>query len=152
MSVKPVQEGMHTVTPYLVCAGAADAIAFYEKAFGATELMRLTRADGSIGHAELRIGDSLVMLSDEFAEAPGPRALGGTPVMIHLAVEDVDRWFQRAVEAGATAQMQPQDMFWGDRMGMLVDPFGHEWSMATHVRDVSPEEMQRGMQDSTSHG
>lgn len=152
MPVNPVEQGMHTVTPYLVCAGAAEALTFYAKAFGATEIMRLTRADGKIGHAEVRIGDSVVMLSDECEEAPGPRVLGGTPVMLHLAVDDVDGWFQRAVEAGASARMAPEDMFWGDRFGMVADPFGHQWSMASHVRDVPFEDMQRGMQQLTQPG
>ncbi|MGI4717488.1 MAG: VOC family protein [Janthinobacterium lividum] len=143
----PVQDGMHTVTPHLVCAGAVEAIAFYVRAFGAEEVMRLPGPGGKLAHAAIRIGDSMVMLMDEFPDwdANGPGALGGTPVTIHLAVPAVDDWFERAVEAGAVARMAPADMFWGDRYGVVEDPFGHRWSMATHLRDVSPEEMARAM-------
>lgn len=144
---KPVEECMHTVTPHLVCAGAADAIAFYQRAFGAEEVMRLPEPGGKLAHAAVRIGDSMVMLMDEFPDwdARGPLALAGTPVTIHLSVPDVDSLFKRAVEAGATARMEPADMFWGDRYGVVEDPFGHRWSMATHIRDVSPEEMTEAM-------
>lgn len=147
-TVKPVEDGMHTITPHLVCAGAADAIAFYTRAFGAEEVMRLPGPGGKLAHASVRIGDSMLMLMDEFPDwdASGPAALGGTPVTIHLAVPDVDRCFERAVEAGAVARMAPADMFWGDRYGVVEDPFGHRWSMATHIRDVSPEEMAAAMQ------
>lgn len=147
-SVKPVEDGMHTITPHLVCAGASDAIAFYARAFGAEEVMRLPGPGGKLAHASVRIGDSMLMLMDEFPDwdATGPAALGGTPVTIHLAVPDVDRAFERAVEAGAIARMAPADMFWGDRYGVVEDPFGHRWSMATHIRDVSPEEMAAAMQ------
>ena len=146
--VKPIPEGMHTVTPHLVCAGAADAIEFYKKAFDAAELGRLPGPQGKLMHAAIRIGDSAVMLVDEFPEmgAFGPKSLKGSPVTIHLYVEHVDAAFERAVAAGAKVKMPLADMFWGDRYGVLEDPFGHYWSIATHVRDVSPEEMQQAMQ------
>lgn len=147
-TVKPVEDGMHTITPHLVCAGAADAIAFYTRAFGAEELMRLPGPGGKLAHASVRIGDSMLILMDEFPDwdATGPTALGGTPVTIHLSVPDVDHAFERAVEASAIARMAPANMFWGDRYGVVEDPFGHRWSMATHIRDVSPEEMAATMQ------
>lgn len=133
----------HTVTPHLVCAGAADAIEFYKKAFGASEIMRVPGPDGRLIHASVTIGDSIVMLVDEMKEwdALGPKARGGTSVTIHLTVPDVDAWFARAVAAGATVRMPVADMFWGDRYGMVVDPFGHAWSIATHIRDVSADEI-----------
>jgi PhnB protein len=147
-TTKPIEDGMHTVTPHLVCAGAADAIAFYCRAFGAEEVMRLPGPAGTLAHAVVRIGDSMLMLMDEFPDwdAVGPATLGGTPVTIHLAVADVDNAFERAVAAGAIARMAPADMFWGDRYGVVEDPFGHRWSMATHIRDVSPEDMAAAMQ------
>ncbi len=146
--VKPIPEGMYSVTPHLVCAGAADAIEFYKKAFNAVEMGRLPGPDGKLMHAQIRIGDSVVMLVDEFPEwkSFGPKVLHGSPVTIHLYVEDVDTAFARAVAAGAKVTMPLDDMFWGDRYGRLEDPFGHQWSIATHVRDVSPEEMQQAMQ------
>jgi len=139
---------MHTVTPQLVCASAADAIEFYKKAFNATETARLPGEQGKIMHAMIRIGDSPVMIVDEFPEwkSLGPKALKGTPVTIHLYVEDVDAFFKRAVAAGAKVTMPVDDMFWGDRYGQLEDPFGHRWSVATHKREVSPEEMKQAMQ------
>jgi PhnB protein len=145
--VKPVPEGMHSVTPHLVCAGAADAIEFYKKAFGAVEEARLPGPDGRIMHAMVRIGDSAVMLVDEMPEwgALGPKSLKGSPVTIHLYVENADATFERAVKAGAKVSMPLEDQFWGDRYGKLVDPFGHHWSVATHVRDVSKEEAQQAM-------
>jgi len=145
--VKPIPEDMHTVTPHLVCAGASDAIAFYVKAFGAVEAARITRPGGKLMHAMVRIGDSAVMLVDENPEwkALGPKAIGGTPVTLHLYVEDADAVFARAVAAGAEAKMPVSEMFWGDRYGVLTDPFGHSWSVATHVRDATPEEMQAAM-------
>lgn len=141
--VKPVPEGMRTVTPHLVCAGAAQAIDFYRKAFGAEEVMRLPAPDGRLMHAAVKIGDSTVMLVDEMPEwgALGPKALNGTPVTIHLMVENVDATVERAVAAGATVKMPVADMFWGDRYGVVIDPFGHSWSVATHIRDMTPEEM-----------
>lgn len=145
--VKPIPEDMHTVTPHLVCAGASDAIAFYVKAFGAVEAARIPGPDGKLMHAMVRIGDSAVMLVDENPEwkALGPKAIGGTPVTLHLYVEDADAVFARAVAAGAEAKMPVSEMFWGDRYGVLTDPFGHSWSIATHVRDATPEEMQAAM-------
>jgi len=141
--VNPIPEGMHTVTPHLICAGAADAIAFYKKAFGAVETGRLPGPNGKIVHASLRIGDSAIMLMDEAPEwkSLGPRALKGTPVTLHLYVEDADAVAARAVKAGAKTVMPVEDMFWGDRYGIVEDPFGHHWSIATHVREVSREEM-----------
>jgi uncharacterized glyoxalase superfamily protein PhnB len=136
---------MHTVTPHLICAGATKAIDFYKKAFGAEEMLRLDAPNGLLMHAAIRIGDSTVMLADEFPGCGnlGPKTLKGTPVVIHLSVEDVDAVVKRAVKAGATVKMPVADMFWGDRYGIVEDPFGHQWSVATHIRDVSPEEMQR---------
>jgi PhnB protein len=145
MPVKPIPEGYHSVTPYLIIRGAADAIEFYKKAFGATELFRFPAPDGKIGHAEIRIGDSPIMLADEFSEMgyKGPETLGGSPVSIMLYVEDVDTVFNRAVEAGASVKEALQDKFYGDRMGTLTDPFGHRWHVGTHKEDVSMEEMER---------
>ena len=141
--VKAVPEGMRTVTPHLVCAGAAEAIEFYERAFSATELLRVPGADGRLLHACIRIGDSAVMLIDEFREwcSVGPRSLNGTPVTIHLYVDDADAWAKRAAHAGAKIIMPVQEMFWGDRYGVLEDPFGHRWAVATHVQNVSPSEL-----------
>jgi uncharacterized glyoxalase superfamily protein PhnB len=139
---------MHTVTPHLVCAGAADAIEFYKQAFNATEVGRMVGPQGKLIHAMIRIGDSSVMLVDEFPEwrSLGPKSLKGSPVTIHLYVEDVDAFVKRAVAAGAKMTMPLDDMFWGDRYGKLEDPFGHQWSVATHIRDVSPEEMRQAVQ------
>jgi PhnB protein len=147
-SVKPVPEGMHSVTPHLVCAGAADAIEFYKKAFGAVEVTRLPGAQGKVMHATIRIGDSAVMLVDESPEwgMLGPKSLKGSPVTIHLYVDDADAFVARAVKAGAKLTMPVDDMFWGDRYGKLEDPFGHQWSVGTHVRDVSAQEMRQAMQ------
>ena len=138
---------MHSITPHLICAGAADAIEFYKKAFGAVELSRMPGADGRLMHASIRIGDSVVMLVDEMPnwQSFGPLALKGSPVTIHLYVADVDAAFAQAVNAGARVTMPLDDMFWGDRYGKLDDPFGHHWSLATHVRDVSPDEMKKAM-------
>lgn len=144
--VKPVPEGMNTVMPHLVCKGAAQAIEFYKKAFGAEERGRLNTPDGKkVLHASLSIGGSVIMLADEFPDwgSVGPETLKGTPVVIHLYVEDVDSTFDQAVRAGATVTMPIEDMFWGDRYGKLRDPFGHAWSVATHIRDVSLEEMEQ---------
>jgi uncharacterized glyoxalase superfamily protein PhnB len=142
--VKPIPDWMHSITPHLVCAGAAEAIEFYKQAFGAVELGRLAGPPGKLIHAAIRIGDSAVMLVDEMPEcgALGPKARGGSSVTIHLQVEDVDGVVARAVAAGAKITMPVDDMFWGDRYGQIEDPFGHSWSVATHVRDVSPEELQ----------
>ena len=146
--VNAIPNGMHSVTPHLVCAGVADAIEFYKQAFGATELTRLPGPDGNLIHAMIRIGDSTVMLAAECPEwgSFGPKALKGSPVTIHLYVADTDAFIAHAAAAGATVTMPAEDMFWGDRYGKLDDPFGHHWSVATHVRDVTPEEMQQAMQ------
>ncbi len=145
MAVRPVPAGFHTVTPYLIVAGASEALEFYAKAFGAKELMRIDAPGGRIGHAEIRIGDSTIMLADEFLEmgARGPTSLGGTAVSILLYVDKVDELFDRAVAAGAKAIQAVRDQFYGDRSGMLEDPFGHVWTVATHIEDVTPEEINR---------
>lgn len=147
--VQPVPEGFHTVTPSLTIRNAAAAIEFYKQAFGAEELGRATAPDGqAIWHATLQIGSSRLMLNDEFPEMGGrsPQALGGTPLSLFLYVEDTDAVFERAVAAGATALMPPMDAFWGDRFSKLTDPYGHEWSIATHIEDVTPEEAARRAQ------
>lgn len=145
--VNPIPEGMSTVTPHLVCAGASDAIEFYKKAFGATELVRLPGPDGKIMHACIQIGNARVMLTDEQPKwrTLGPKALNGTPVTLHLYVEDADSFAQRAVEAGAKLVMPVTDMFWGDRYGQVEDPFGHHWSIATHVKDMTAEEIKKAV-------
>ena len=144
--VKPIPDGMHTVTPHLVCAGAAKAIEFYKKAFNAVELGKVPEPGGKLLHALIRIGDSPVMLVDEFPDhhSLGPKSLKGSPVTIHLYVQDVEAVFNQAVAAGATVTMPVADMLWGDRYGLLEDPFGHHWSIATHIRDVNPNELQEG--------
>ena len=144
MAVKPIPEGYHSVTPALAIDGAADAIDFYKRAFGARERGRMPGPDGKIAHAELEIGDSVVMLSDPFPQSTvrPPAELGGTSVSIFVYVEDVDALFRQAVEAGATVTMELEDQFWGDRFGSVTDPYGHNWSFATHVEDVPPEEME----------
>ncbi len=143
--VQPIPEGMRTITPHLVCAKAAEAIEFYKAAFGAVEHGRLATPQGALLHAMLQIGDSHLMLVDEFPDwgALGPKTLKGSPVTIHLYVEDVDAAVKRAVDAGAKITMPVEDMFWGDRYGKVEDPFGHQWSLATHIRDVPTEEMQK---------
>jgi uncharacterized glyoxalase superfamily protein PhnB len=145
--VQRIPEGMHTVTPHLICAGAADAIEFYKKAFNAVEGGRLPGPDGRIMHAMIRIEGSPVMLVDEMPEwgALGPKSLKGSPVTIHIYVENVDAFAAQAVVAGAKITMPIADMFWGDRYGKLEDPFGHHWSVATHQRNVTPAEMQEAM-------
>jgi PhnB protein len=142
-TVNPIPEGYPQVTPHLCVEGAAAAIDFYGEVFGASERMRMPEADGKIGHAELQFGDSVIMLSDEFPEMGirGPKAIGGTPVTMSVYVEDVDGVFDRAVKAGAKTLRPVEDQFYGDRSGQFEDPFGHRWSIATHVEDVSPEEM-----------
>src|SRR6187402_1421400 len=146
MAVKPIPEGYHSVTPYLIISGAAKAIDFYVKALGATEVMRLDHG-GKIGHAEIKLGDSHVMLADEFPEmgARSPQSLGGTPVGICLYVPNVDELFQRAVDAGAKVERPVQDQFYGDRSGTIVDPFGHKWTIATHKEDLTPEQINERM-------
>ena len=142
---QPVPEGYHTLTMYLAVDDAAAAIDYYQRAFGAKERGRMAGPDGTIGHAELEIGDSLLMLADalpQFTARP-PKELGGTTASVFLYVEDIDSVYKQAVDAGGTSVMEPDDMFWGDRFGSLLDPFGHLWTIATHVEDVSPEEMAR---------
>jgi len=142
--VKAIPEGFHTVTPHLTVRGAAQAIDFYRRAFGAQEVMRMPGPDGkTIMHADLRIGDSHVFLNDEMPDmgCPSPQSLGGIASMFHLYVEDVDAAFKRAVAAGAQVRMPVADMFWGDRYGKVVDPFGHEWGIGTHKEDLSPDEI-----------
>jgi PhnB protein len=145
MPAKPVPEGYHTLTPYLAVDDASAAIDFYQRAFGAKERVRMHGPDGMIAHAELEIGDSKVMLSDPFPQASTrpPKELGGTSVGVFVYVENVDEVFQQAVDAGATATMEPDDQFWGDRFGSVTDPFGHSWQISTHVEDVPPEEMEK---------
>jgi PhnB protein len=143
MAVKPIPDGYHTVTPYLAVDDAANAIEYYKKAFGAKERVRMDAPDGKIGHAELEIGDSLVMLSDPFPQASTqpPKELGGTSASVFMYVEDVDAVVKQAVDEGATVTMEVADQFWGDRFGTVTDPFGHVWSIATHVEDVPHAEM-----------
>jgi uncharacterized glyoxalase superfamily protein PhnB len=145
--VKPIPEDMHSLTPHIVCAGAADAIEFYKKAFNAVETARLPGPGGKLMHAAVRIGDSTLMLVDENPEYKsfGPKSLKGSPVTIHLYVEDADATVAQAAAAGAKVTMPVQEMFWGDRYGQLEDPFGHRWSVATHVRDLTPQEVRQGM-------
>lgn len=147
--VSPIPSGYHSLTPYLVCRGASAAIAFYMKAFGAKEKGRFPGPDGKLMHAEIRIGDSIVMLGDEMPQmgATAPPTIGGTATSLFLYVKNVDEAFARAVAAGATAEMPPKDMFWGDRYAKLADPFGHKWSLATHIEDISPKEMARRGQE-----
>ena len=144
MAVKPIPDGYHSVTPYLVMNGAAGAIDFYKKAFGATELFRMPYGD-KIGHAEIKIGDSPIMLADENPQMGnvGPQALGGTPVTIHLHVDNADEMIRRAVEAGAKLEMEPTDQFYGERSGAIRDPFGHRWNIGHSIEEVAPDEMQR---------
>ncbi len=144
-SVKTIPEGYHSVTPYLIVRGAARAIDFYEKAFGAKELFRMPQPDGRVGHAELQIGDSRIMLADEHPEvgARSPQSVGGSPVTIHLYVDDVDATVAGAVTAGARVTRPVADQFYGDRSGGLTDPFGHVWYVATHVEDVPADEIER---------
>ena len=144
MAVKPIPEGYHTLSPYLAVDNAAEAIDWYKRAFGAQETVRMLGPDGKIGHAELKIGDSHLMLSDPFPQASTkpPKELGGTSTSIFIYVADVDATFKQAVDAGATVTMPLDDMFWGDRFGSVTDPYGHSWSMATHVEDVPPAEME----------
>lgn len=151
--VKPIPSGFHTLTPHLVVKGASQAIDFYKKAFGAQEIARSPGPDGkTIMHADLKIGDSHLFLVDEFPQmgCRGPESIGATPVTIHMYVEDVDAAFGKAVAAGAQVRMPLADMFWGDRFGMLTDPFGHCWSLATHKEDLTPEEIRKRAQGACS--
>jgi PhnB protein len=143
MAAQPIPAGYHSVTPYLIIKGAADALGFYKRAFSATERMRLDGPGGSIAHAEIQIGDSIVMLADEFPEmgALSPHSIGGSPVGLCLYVADVDTVFQRAIAAGATEERPVRDQFYGDRSGTLRDPFGHKWTIATHKEDLTPEQI-----------
>src|SRR6266446_2265025 len=145
MAVKPIPEGYHSVTPYLIIRGAAEAIDFYKRVFGATELMRMPGPDGKLGHAEIRIGDSAIMLADEHPEMGhrSPQSLGGAGVSLMVYVERVDEVFKRAVASGAKELQPVKDQFYGDRSGTLQDPFGHTWTVATHIEDIPPDEMRR---------
>ncbi|MEM7199196.1 MAG: VOC family protein [Planctomycetota bacterium] len=147
MTVQPIPDGFRTVTPHLIIDGCAKALDFYGEAFGAQELMRAPmEGTDKLMHASIKIGDSIVMLADAFPDwgSPGPDPKRNSPVMIHLFVEDVDAAYDRAVKAGATAVMPVQDQFWGDRYGLVQDPFGHRWSIATRTKDLTPEEMAEG--------
>jgi PhnB protein len=145
MAVKPIPEGYHTLTPYLAVDDASNAIEFYKRAFGATERVRMPTEDGKVAHAELEMGDSLIMLSDQFPQATvrPPKEIGGTSSGVFMYTENVDETVQQAVDAGATITMPVEDMFWGDRFGKVTDPFGHEWQIATHVEDLTEEEIQK---------
>jgi PhnB protein len=144
MAVKPIPDGYHSLTPYLYVDDARKAIDFYQRAFGATERGVMEGPDGKVAHAEIQIGDSALMLSDPFEQQVGkpPKELGGTSAAVFIYVEDVDAVVQQAADAGATVTMPPEDMFWGDRFGSVTDPFGHQWQVATHTEDLSPEEME----------
>ena len=148
MTVKPIPEGYHTATPYLSISGAKDAIEFYKLAFGATEVFRLNTPTGDIAHAEIKIGDSLIMLSEpsEASPLPSPDSLGGSAIAMYLYVEDVDAMFEQAIDAGALDIKSVEDKFYGDRMGTLKDPFGHIWFISTHKEDLTPEEIQHRAQ------
>jgi uncharacterized glyoxalase superfamily protein PhnB len=152
MSVKPIPEGYHTLTPFLTVRNAERAIEFYKQAFGAQERGVAKGPDGKVMHAEVKIGDSVIMLSDEYPEfgALSPQSVGGSPMGLHIYIENVDAAFDRAVKAGAQVEMPVADQFWGDRYGKLKDPFGHKWSIATHVKDMSADEMKRSMDDAMS--
>jgi PhnB protein len=147
--VKPIPEDYPQVTPYLHVSGADAAIEFYGSVLGAQERMRMPAPEGKVGHAELQIGESIIMLADEFPDmdARGPKALGGTPVTLHVYVDDVDAVFDAALAAGATSLRPVENQFYGDRTGQFEDPFGHRWSIATHVEDVPPQEMEKRMAD-----
>ncbi|MHC4924442.1 MAG: VOC family protein [Planctomycetota bacterium] len=155
--VHPIPEGAEGVIPHLICKGAGEALEFYKNAFGAEEVMRMPGPDGRLMHAEIRIGGSLVFVADDHPEMCGgverhPLALGGTPVTVHRYVTDCDASVNRAVEAGASMVMPPQDMFWGDRYGIVADPYGHQWSLATHTHDYTPEEMDANFQKMMAAG
>lgn len=143
-SVQAKPDRFHSVTPHIVVDDGNAAIAFYIKAFGAEEVFRMAMPDGRLMHAEIMIGDSVVMIASEMPEhgSRSPKSLGGTPVTLHVYVNDVDQIYERAIEAGATEAMPPEDMFWGDRYGRVTDPFGHVWALATHIKDLTPEEVE----------
>jgi PhnB protein len=145
-STQPVPEGFHTVTPSLIVRNGAQAIEFYKKALGAEEIMRMAGPDGKIGHAELKIGDSIIFLTDEnpAMHCMSPQTLGGVASSLYLYVADVDTAFQRAIDAGGKATMPVTDMFWGDRFGNFVDPYGHNWGLSTHTRDMTEQEIEEG--------
>ncbi len=149
MSVQPIPDGYHSITPYLIIDGAADAIEFYKKAFDAEETLRIPGPEGKVMHAEIKIGNSIVMLADEFPDMDilGPKTRGGSSVGLMIYLEDVDARFQQALDAGGSVKKPLQDQFYGDRSGTLDDPFGHQWTLATHVEDVSDEEIGRRMQE-----
>jgi PhnB protein len=153
-NVKAIPDGYRSVTPYLMVNGAGEAIEFYKRAFNARERGRVPGPGGKIMHAELEIGDSVVMLADEFPQmgALGPASIGGTPVLIHLYVENVDAMFAQAIAAGGKQERPISNQFYGDRSGGLIDPFGHKWHLATHIEDVSPDELQRRMQEMAKGG
>jgi PhnB protein len=148
-AANPIPEGFHSLTPMIVCKGALEAIDFYKRAFGAQELSRLVAPDGSLLHASIRIGNSILMLTEECPPmgARDPRGLGGSPVTIHLSVADVDAAFARATAAGANVIMPVSEMFWGARYGVFTDPYGHSWSVATQVKDLTPAEIEAGMRE-----
>lgn len=154
MAVKAIPEGFNSVTPHIVIKGAGAAMDFYKKAFGAEEVMRMPAPDGSIMHGELKLGNSRIMIAEENPQmgCQSPQTLGGSPVSIHLYVNDADSFYNIAVKAGATPIMPLTNMFWGDRYGMVADPFGHKWSIATHVEDVTPEECGRRMEKAFAGG
>ncbi len=142
---KPIPDGFHSITPSVVVANSKDAIEFYKKAFGANEIYQMPTPDGKTMHAMIQIGNSFVMMSDEFPEmgCKSPDTIGGTPVTLHLYVDDADKTFNQAIEAGAKVTMPLMDAFWGDRFGIVSDPFGHSWAIATHKQDISPEDMKK---------
>jgi PhnB protein len=154
MPTKPIPEGLHSVTPYLTVDDGAKAIEYYKRAFGADERVRMNGPDGKVGHAELGIGDSIVMLADANPDATTrpPKELGGTTASVFLYVDDVDATVRKAVDEGATVTMAVENQFWGDRFGVITDPFGHVWSIATHVEDVSPEQMAERMKEMMAAG
>jgi PhnB protein len=149
--VKPIPDGYHSLTPYLIIDGAAEALEYYKKAFGATELFRMQH-EGKIGHAEMKIGDSPFMLADEMPQWKGPKALGGTPVSLMIYVDDCDTTYKQALEAGGVEVKPLQDQFYGDRSGTLTDPFGHVWTVATHKEDVTPEEIDKRLKAMAAGG
>ena len=154
MSVQPIPEDYPRVTPYLIIDGASDAIDFYTKVLGAQERMRMPGPDGKLGHAELQLGNSVIMLADEFPDmgAVGPKSVGGTPVTLHVYVEDVDSVFANAVASGAKEIRAVENQFYGDRSGQFEDPFGHQWNVASHVEDVPPEEMEKRAAEAMQQG